>query len=120
MDNISPAIQKTIISLIIILGLGFFLYYSYSSSPTLVSVSASIAGEDILNLADKLNSISIDKSIFTSNSFLSLKDFAAALYPENQGRPNPFASIGTDSGSTNSTKTQTSSGGKVIPSTGEL
>ena len=72
--------------------------------------SSPISGQEILNLTNKLKNISIDQAIFSSKLFLTLKDFGTVLTPELQGRPNPFAPIGTDVGNlvilqTNATST---------------
>lgn len=55
-----------------------------------------MVGEDILVLVERLNRISIDKDLFSSRLFTSLVDFSTDLYPESQGRSNPFALFGVE------------------------
>ena len=51
---------------------------------------------DTLALVDKLKTISIDQNVFSSPIFSSLKDFTQTIFPEQQGRTNPFSTIGSD------------------------
>ena len=47
-------------------------------------------------LLSTIKSISIDTSLFTNRSYLSLRDFPITLGTEIVGRPNPFAPVGYD------------------------
>jgi len=89
-------------SLIIVGGLGFIAYSIFFMAPSadVSSVASSTDstgdGNDIVSLAQKLQNVKIDQTLFSSNIFKSLKDYSAPVTPEPQGRPNPFASIGND------------------------
>ena len=92
---------KIIIVVLVLLVLGFLGYYffvSSTSTPEIVetggTVSASSAGQDILDAASKLQNVVIDPAIFSSDIFTHLQDFGQATIPEQHGRPNPFAPIG--------------------------
>lgn len=91
--------QKSIITLGVIIVLIFFGYSLFvkdggvETEVNPVSVSSS---DDILVLVETLKKISIDTSLFSSELFTGLQDFSITLYPEQQGRPNPFASVGAD------------------------
>jgi hypothetical protein len=83
---------------------GFVIYSSFfgpSSSSTTVSSTAtttiSTEGQDIIYTASKIDTVSIDSTIFSSPLFTNLIDFDTSPSPEAQGRPNPFADIGNDS-----------------------
>ncbi len=94
--------QKLIVIIIIVALLGAFGYYVFSSSeattvPTELS-EQDLAGQDILALAYKFETVTFDESIFASPIFLSLVDFQIPLSPEAQGRNNPFAVIGAEGG----------------------
>ena len=53
--------------------------------------------QEFLSLLLNVRSIKIDDSIFSDNAFLSLRDSTILLIPDgNEGRPNPFAPIGSD------------------------
>ncbi len=106
--------QKTLIILIVLVVVAFVGYNLMSSTPVEEGVEATttsgdIVGGDILSLVEKLKMITIDSSIFSSALFASLRDSSAPLTPEIQGRPNPFAVIGSDvsSGSVQTTATTT-------------
>ena len=96
---VSPTTQKLAIALITLIVLLVFGYNSLAKGQPTPSGSVSlgnseIVGEDILTLVEKLKTISLDQSLFTSPLFMSLKDYSVTLYPESQGRANPFAGIG--------------------------
>jgi hypothetical protein len=97
---VSPFIQKVIIVIVtfLILGyLGYGLMNSASETPIEPDLSsAGTASQDILNLVDKMSKTSIDPSIFSSPLFTNLVDINVPVSPESQGRPNPFAAIGSD------------------------
>lgn len=100
--NVSPTIQKIILSLVILSGLGFVVYSTIFGEVEIpvdsegVPIVSDVAGQDLLVLADKLNSIEIKKSIFSSSLFTELKDITVPLQNEDQGRSNPFSKVGSD------------------------
>jgi hypothetical protein len=54
-------------------------------------------GQDFLTLLLNVKNIKLDDSIFSNPAFVSLHDSTILLVPDgNEGRPNPFAPIGTD------------------------
>ena len=74
-----------------------------SSSATPVPTSAnpseanSALARDFLSLLLNIKSIKLDDSIFSDPAFLTLRDSSIVLVPDgNEGRPNPFAPIGSD------------------------
>jgi hypothetical protein len=79
-------------------------------------LSSGSAVGDILELSNKLNSITIDGSLFTSPVFQSLVDTSVPITPENSGRPNPFNVIGFDDPNMrSSTDSSGQSAGSVTP-----
>ena len=99
--SLSPNNKKILIASGILLVVGVLGYYFLSGSPTdvgsLLAPSDSQAlGQDILILADKLKTISIDSSFLSGALFSNLKDLGVPLNPELQGRSNPFGSLGSE------------------------
>jgi hypothetical protein len=99
-------LKKIIIPLICIGVLGYFGYILVIKSPspsTLQIVEPtngeSATGQDILTLTDRLKNSTLDQTIFSSELFKKLQDFGTVLISEPQGRSNPFAQIGIESGS---------------------
>ena len=104
--------QKVIFIIAMFSVTGFILYKSFfSSNNSSVNVNNVVAADgqlstttdssesqDIIDLANRIDSISIDSALFNSSLFKNLKDFDLPLLPESQGRPNPFATIGNDAG----------------------
>ncbi len=59
--------------------------------------SAEDVGQGFLDTLLSLRTIKLDRSLLDRDSFKELRDFTKELIPQNnQGRPNPFAPIGTD------------------------
>ncbi len=113
---VTPTTQKLIITLLVLVIIGFFGYSIFfnttpdASDLDIATLASNVENQDILTLADKLRAVTFDQSIFTSNLFLGLVDYETVLYPEAQGRTNPFAPIGTnDSTTITSTTTKRSS-----------
>ncbi|MBI5139271.1 hypothetical protein HZA26_01530 [Candidatus Nomurabacteria bacterium] len=53
--------------------------------------------QDFLTLLLSIKGIKLDDKIFSDPAFLSLRDSSIILTPDgNEGRPNPFAPIGSD------------------------
>ena len=119
--------QKYIIALVVLLVLGALSYIFFFRNANVASVSlnnsvvttsdkalnnSGIVGQDILILVQKLSAISIDNALFSGALFTNLKDYSIPLNPESQGRLNPFAPIGSDSG------TVTVSVPKTVPKKG--
>lgn len=92
---------------IVILGGGYVYFVNTKDSdnktldvkkPGLLGESAGGAGSqligaDVLSLLNRINSLKIDTSIFSSLIYQSLVDFSVEIPPQNVGRPNPFAPI---------------------------
>ena len=61
------------------------------------SGSGSAAGEQVVVLLRNLSAIKLDDAVFRNPSFVLLQDTSVQLPPiTNQGRRNPFASVGVD------------------------
>ena len=110
--------QKLMLAIGIFALSGFVLYNTFAgggSSPVVAEptvdangVVIAVENQDIVDLANKFDQISIDINLFSSNLFQNLRDLEVPLLPESSGRSNPFAPIGSDVG-TVSTSVNTSS-----------
>ena len=73
---------------------------SSSGNPVLPSAAASdqnSIGKDFLSVLLNIKSIKLDDSIFSDSAFVSLHDSSIELISDgNEGRPNPFAPLGSD------------------------
>lgn len=74
-----------------------------SSSPSVPATDGSTPApapaitQDFLAVLLNIKSIKLDDSIFSDMAFLNLRDSSILLTPDgNEGRPNPFAPIGSD------------------------
>lgn len=90
--------QKAIIAIIMFSLSGFIVYNSFFKSTISLyedTFSEEDSGsQDIINLAEEFQNISINASVFSSPLFRSLKSAESSVSQEIQGRENPFASIG--------------------------
>lgn len=99
--NVTPTVQKLVLSLVILSFIGFVVYSTLFTEEELPLVDGQlqvkeVVGQDILTLSEQLRNVNIDKSVFSSTLFLSLVDISAYVSPEAQGRTNPFLIIGVE------------------------
>lgn len=89
--------QTTILVVILLIG-AFYVYRTFFGGSTTVAVdqNAQQIGTDVLNLKQKLEDASFDKTLFSSPVFQSLVDFSTTIPSQPQGRSNPFDVIGRD------------------------
>lgn len=107
----------------------FFIRASPDNTTTLVSSSGASAvsgtgaagnnpsvAQDFLTLLLSVKNIKLDDTIFSDDAFKSLHDSSITLTPDgNEGRPNPFAPLGTD----NVVSPPITTGNPVTPSPGK-
>ena len=96
---VTPGLQKIIIVVVVVLAVAFLGYKLFNGTPasnTPVAIDEPVAGQEILDLVAKLKVLNFDTSLFSSDLMNNLQDRSPQLIPEAQGRPNPFATIGTD------------------------
>lgn len=108
---VSPKLQNILAVVVVLLLLVFLGYKTYTREPEILVADTILsdtdrAGQEIIALVDKLNTVSIDQDLFSSELFNNLKDFSQAIYPEVRGRVNPFALIGADGSSSLKSQTQ--------------
>jgi hypothetical protein len=102
------------LGIVVVIGALYFLYIKTTSSPALTVSSTTNTGpantatatvnnpgtlvaNDFLTLLLGVSSIKLNDSIFSDAAFASLVDVPIDLTPNGtEGRPNPFAPIGTD------------------------
>ncbi len=100
--NVSPSTQKLIMTLLILGVLGFVVYSTIFGEVDVPldadgnPVITAAVGQDVIILADKLESVEIKKDIFSSTLFTNLVDITTSIQDEEQGRDNPFSKIGSD------------------------
>src|SRR3989344_643089 len=107
----NPKIKTSIIVVIIVAILALVFVFLTKKEPEqtpLVSVSgdvtttnpqpnASLLTQDFLSILLNVKNIKLDDDIFNDPTFSSLSDSSILLTPEGtEGRPNPFAPIGSD------------------------
>ena len=98
--NNNPKTKKNIIVIaaIIVIVIGGSLLYmnttpKQDSTSTLEAVQSNRVSTRILSLLSQIQSLKIDKSVFSSNAYNSLVDYTIRIPEQNVGRPNPFAPI---------------------------
>lgn len=95
----NPNSKKTIIAAIIAIIVLAIVYFYFSNSAPVESVSslqtqsASVVGTRVLSLLNQIKSLRIDTSIFKSPAYGTFVDYSVAIPELPVGRPNPFAPI---------------------------
>lgn len=114
-----------------------YIYFIKPSSPTAALVSSSptptvgstvassadpLVAQEFLTLLLSVKNIKLDDTIFSDRAFNSLHDSSITLIPDGtEGRPNPFAPIGTDvvappvNAENPNTTTGTTAGASMLP-----
>ena len=91
---------------LIVAGLGYYVYSSSDSGALLTSSGGetSPVSQEILNTLGQLRVIKLDPGLFTDPVFVSLADFGVTIPPQQAGRRNPFAPVGSSVGAPSSAK----------------
>jgi type IV secretory pathway TrbF-like protein len=97
MESSLAKIIVIIVTVAIIVGGAYWLYVGTPEIAIKQNGSDQEISQKIIDLTEKLKTVSIDASIFSSAAYRNLHDFSPTPFPENMGRPNPFALIGMDS-----------------------
>ncbi|MDB5266619.1 MAG: hypothetical protein JWN89_434 [Parcubacteria group bacterium] len=80
----------------LLLGWGVYKMF-FAGDPSLdVPVTEVNVGADVLELNASLQSVTLDRTLFSTTAYTSLVDFSTVLPVQPQGRINPFAPIGSD------------------------
>ena len=120
--NQNSSLIKTIIVVITIGAIGF-LGFSYmsrdvqNSNDITVTQSGETAsiGSEVLSALNQLRQLNLDSSIFSDQTFQSLKDFSRAIPQQSIGRHNPFAPAGSDPVGTVNTVSISTSSSSFLP-----
>ena len=96
----SSSIQNLLVifGLVVIAGLGYYLYSQNQSSSlslnnNLVTNQASVESADFLRRLNALSRIQLDDSLFSDSRFRALENNTPILIDEPVGRPNPFLEV---------------------------
>lgn len=83
--------------------IGYFLFFGGGESENPLTSTRSPQGEAELSIGRELlvtllelRSLTLDPSLFKDPVFQSLRDFSVPLPPQQAGRRNPFAPLGSD------------------------
>jgi hypothetical protein len=99
MQKKSSAKSMIIFGVILVLGAGFYFYMSGSEAPVddatlgvenTETSDATVAGARVLTILNQVNSLKIDKSLFTSPAYTTLIDHTVPIYDQSIGKTNPF------------------------------
>ena len=94
MDFLKNKFVTTGIMIAVVVGLGYYVWTSSSSSPLLTTAGeTSPLSENILTTLTQLNTITLDDALFKDPVFQSLSDFGVTIPCQDAGRNNPFAPV---------------------------
>ncbi len=104
------SVQKILIYLSVALLIVYLGYRLVNTEPTpdglTMTSQGDAVGQEITGLINKLENISIDKSVFTSTVFQSLVDYSVVLSTEEQGKTNPFQNYPKPTSNSNSSQSK--------------
>lgn len=92
-------ITVTIIIIVAFIGFKVFFVEDDSSSATMVADNSPVYivdGPAVLALLNRLKQVTLDESIFSNETFISLESFERDLENQVTGRNNPFLPIGVE------------------------
>ena len=109
-DKLKQIIIAVVVIVLAYFGYNYFFGNQDNSSATLSSQSGTVAvvadGKQIYDMLMRLKDVKLDPSLFNNPVFEGLNDSGAVIEPEPKFRDNPFAPIGLDQASSNSTSTR--------------
>jgi hypothetical protein len=86
------------IAAVIVIGLIYYIWSSAGSGALLTTAEpTSPLSQEILTTLGQLHTLRLDPALFKDPVFISLSDFGAAIPPQQAGRRNPFAPVGSAS-----------------------
>lgn len=91
--------NKGILTAVAIFILVMFLYNFFLKSDTILTSSTSQAsniGDDLLKIHKELQTVTLNREVFSFPEYLSLIDFSVTVPQQAIGRSNPFDIIGRD------------------------
>ncbi len=87
------------VAAIVLLSLVYYVWNTAGSSELLSTTGGtSPLSQEILTTLGQLQTLRLDPSLFKDPVFVSLSDFGATIPPQQAGRRNPFAPVGSASG----------------------
>lgn len=92
LEKNKTAVYALLIFAVAIIGYNYLLKSSQESATA--GISAENIGNDVVQLNQQLQTVTLDQSVFSSAAYKSLTDWAPQLPTPNSGRNNPFAPIG--------------------------
>jgi hypothetical protein len=81
-------------TLILILAMFGYRFFSSDSLESHSAESATVAGQDLLRISDELARAQLSQDLFTLPGYRYLTDFTAPIPQQSIGRTNPFGIIG--------------------------
>jgi hypothetical protein len=96
--------KKIIIILIVLSGIGVFVYFGFIKPPTEAdsllsgtqSKTSAVLGKDISNALNKLGALSLDASLFDDPNFIILVDYKKNIPDQQPYRADPFLPVVAD------------------------
>lgn len=93
MDILSK--NKISLTLLLLFIIGIFGYrFFIGNAPEFVDESAASAGQDLVELSDKITQSHLTSELFSVRAYRYLMDFTVPIKIQPFGRTNPFGTIG--------------------------
>lgn len=103
MKKITANLHNIVLGVIVIAGLSLAYYFFARTPASDVQVTVagrsqnlSLEGQQALTLLEEINTITINRDVITNPTLQSLEDLHQTVPTQPQGRPDPFAPIGSN------------------------
>ncbi len=98
-----------VVAAVVVAGLCYYLYTSTGQGALLSETNGSTSpvSQQILTTLGQLRAVQLNPALFSEPVFTSLSDFGVTIPPQQAGRRNPFAPVGSGGASTPQTGTTT-------------
>ena len=91
-------IMIAILAILVFSALYFFVFNKKAPITVLDQfgnpVEAQVVGQDLVDLLNQIQAVTLDESLFRNPAFIHLTDYSIVLPEEPRGRQNPFDTIG--------------------------
>jgi len=92
--------------LLLLAGAIYFFFFNSGGTSTVQfdefgnPTGAQVVGQDLIDISNQLEKVSLDANLFANQAFINLIDFSIVLRDEPVGKKNPFQAVNSTAGGT--------------------
>jgi hypothetical protein len=85
--------KNSLIALVVVVLVFAGYKYFFGGQPVILDPASQNIGNDVVELNQRLQTVNLDRTIFSSPGYRALIDFSTVVQDQPKGRPNPFDQI---------------------------